>query len=143
MLSYGGLRDVTMPTEEAFERDGGTPRQLARAGSIHTRGFDNSVFWLGVGLLIALLCLIDAAATQWEISTRLTHEANPLMAPLVAHGWGWVWACKVAVAAGVSAIVSGLHQSWWGRWLLAGTGAAYLYACGCHAVIYLASRGMF
>ncbi len=95
-----------------------------------------------IGIVLVALCLVDAGATQWELSTRLTHEANPLMARLLACGWGWVWACKLGVAAGVPAIVSAMHRRWWGRWLLAGTGGAYVYAFGCHILIFLATRGV-
>ena len=120
----------------------GAPAPMAAAKAAAGHGLRTSARWVGVGLFIAVLCLVDAAATHWEISAQLTHEANPLMAPLLACGWGWVWAVKLLTAGAVPAVASVLHRHLWGRWLLLGTSGSYLFTCGCHALILMVDWGI-
>lgn len=86
-------------------------------------------------LTLAALCLLDVAATQYEIGALGVHEANVFMLPVIRLGWASVWAVKISIAV---MLVIGGRELWRhliGRLAISFAAVAYVAVTGCHVAI--------
>lgn len=90
-----------------------------------------------IGLTIALLCLLDVAATHYEVATLGVTEANLLMVPVIAQGWAGVWALKVTLAVVVALTGAAVWRTLAGKGVMLLALAGNVVAGGCHLVLAL------
>ena len=89
-----------------------------------------------LGLTLAALCLLDAAATQIQMTSGINGEANPIGAQIIKTGWAWVWTFKVGAAVGLLCAITRLLQSKWGKCLVYAVAGAYTIVTFLHLVIF-------
>ncbi len=94
-----------------------------------------------ISVAIALMCLLDTGATQFEVTHRLAEEGNPLIAPLITAGWQYVWLLKIGLAALVICTGNDLWRSLIGRLALRFVLGAHLWVMGVHALIFAIVAG--
>jgi len=90
-----------------------------------------------LGVLLMLLCLIDAAATQYEVTHFLTSEGNPLGANIIGTGWGWVWTIKIAAPTALLTSISALVAKPWGKVLICLVTVCYASIAIAHLAVFL------
>jgi hypothetical protein len=90
-----------------------------------------------LGVLLMLLCVVDAAATQYEVVHRLTSEGNPLGAQIIGTGWGWVWTVKIAAATALLTSISALLARPWGKVLICLVTACYTVITLAHLTVFM------
>jgi hypothetical protein len=93
---------------------------------------------LVLGVLLMLLCLIDAAATQFEVTHCLTSEGNPLGVQLIGTGWGWVWTIKIAAPTALLISISALLARPWGKVLVFLVTTCYSGIAIAHLAVFMA-----
>jgi hypothetical protein len=90
-----------------------------------------------LGLVVAVLCLFDAAATQCEfVLAGIKCEANPIGVSMILSGWTWVWTWKIAAAVALLCAISALLQTVWGKCLVYGVAAIYSVITVMHLVVF-------
>jgi hypothetical protein len=90
-----------------------------------------------LGVLLTLLCLIDAAATQYEVTHHLTSEGNPLGARIIGVGWVWVWTIKIAAPTALLTSISALLARPWGKVLIFLVTACYTGIAFAHLTVFM------
>ncbi len=90
-----------------------------------------------LGVLLMLLSLVDAAATQYEVAHFLTSEGNPLGAQIIGTGWGWVWLIKIAAPAALLTSISALVAKPWGKALICLVTVCYAGIAIAHLTVFL------
>lgn len=86
-------------------------------------------------LTLATMCLLDVAATQYELLALNVQEANTIMLPVIRLGWASVWAIKISIAV---MLVIGGRELWRhliGRVAISFAAVAYVAVTGCHVAI--------
>ena len=91
-----------------------------------------------LGALLMLLCLVDAAATQCEVSHFLTSEGNPLGAQIIGTGWGWVWTIKIAAPIALLTSIRALLARPWGKVLVCLVTTCYTGIAFAHLMVFMA-----
>ena len=88
-------------------------------------------------IVIALfaLCILDVAATQFEVSNGLANEWNPFGVLLIEAGWLSVWIYKVGAAVAVVSFARQLSKHTWTRMLVHFSTGLYLVIGVCHLVL--------
>ena len=95
-----------------------------------------------VGVLVAALCMVDMAATHYELVHRWATEANPVTAGLIAVSWWWVWGVKLGLASVLAATADKLCRTIFGCYALGAAAGVYISITALHISIFAQFMGL-